>query len=79
MEGSHNPYAAAIAPAMPELPPLPDAMPRSKFAGRGERLLAKSVDRLRCIACTPPDALSSFGRDRRCLHDAMADTIVIVA
>ncbi|HJW45019.1 MAG TPA: RDD family protein [Lysobacter sp.] len=169
MEESHNPYAAPNAPAMPELPPLPDSSQRPELAGRGERLLAKIVDRLLYLACflpffvaalmhegpglggaaglaaflgfaamlglfvynlamlgqsgqtlgkrwlgirivrsdgsdadlgrifglrmavpwliavivgplfTLPDVLCIFGRDKRCVHDLMADTIVIVA
>jgi uncharacterized RDD family membrane protein YckC len=169
MQDTHNPYAAPNAVVIPELPPLPDRAARPELAGRGERLLAKIVDRLLYIACflpffvaalmhegpglgavagmaaflgfaamlglfvynlallgqsgqtlgkrwlgirivrndgsaadlgrlfglrmalpwliavfvgplfTLPDVLCIFGREQRCLHDLMADTIVIVA
>lgn len=55
MEETINPYAAPGVPVTGALPPpLPDEVRRLPLAGRGERLLARIVDRLLYVACAVP-------------------------
>ena len=71
MEDIINPYAAPGAPVSGTLPPpLPDEA-RLPLAGRGDRLLAKIVDRALYFACLVPALVVAILQARNALGLAL--------
>lgn len=79
MEDIINPYAAPRAPLSGTLPPpLPDET-RLPLAGRGDRLLAKIVDRALYFACLVPALVVAILQARNALGLAVALGVCAVA
>jgi uncharacterized RDD family membrane protein YckC len=79
MEDIITPYAAPEAPVTSTLPPpLPDEM-RLPLAGRGDRLLAKIVDRALYLACLVPALVVAILQMRNALALAVVLGVLAVA
>jgi uncharacterized RDD family membrane protein YckC len=79
MEDIINPYAAPTAPVSSTLPPpLPDEA-RLPLAGRGDRLLAKIVDRALYFACLMPALVVAILQARNALGLAVALGVCAIA
>ncbi len=86
MEDGNNPYAAPAARLEPVV-----AADETVLAGRGIRLVAHIVDGLlyalgfgpiyawMMLQSTGSPPGNTFGEARRCVHDLIADTIVVQA
>lgn len=79
MEDIVNPYAAPEAPVTGTLPPpLPDEV-RLPLAGRGDRLLAKILDRALYFACLVPALVVAILQMRNALALAVALGVLAIA
>jgi uncharacterized RDD family membrane protein YckC len=78
MEDIINPYAAPEVPVTSTLPPpLPDEV-RLPLAGRGDRLLAKILDRALYFACLVPALVVAILQMRNALGLAVALGVLAV-